>query len=202
MSQDAAELFHLLDANIAEKHREPYHYCFANSRSSTAIVSTWNILQSTGILGFQSYIANLLHVTDIFIETLPEQGFEIISPEYTFGFTTIIWLCDEKKDMNFKTLLKQNKQSINDANKYIFKFSEFLKNNSDAKYCVRFLPKYCKSENQEYVGVIALLPMTPYINEQEAINISKNLGKHKTSFDKIYSKDSFSDTDMPEEVPK
>ena len=58
------------------------------------------------------------------------------------------------------------------------------------------------SENQEYIGVIALLPMTPYINEQEAINISINLGKLKAFFDKIYSKDSFSNTDMPEEVPK
>lgn len=202
LSQEDAELFSLLDADIAEKHREPYHYCFANSRSSTAIVSTWNILQSTGILGFQSYIANLLHVTDIFIEKLPEQGFEIISPEYTYGFTTIIWLCDMKKEMDFKSLLKQNKQSIYDANKYIFEFSEFLKNNSDTKYCVRFLPKYCKAENQEYVGVLALLPMTPYINEQEAVNISKNLGKHKLPFDKIYSKDSFNDSDMPEEVPK
>lgn len=202
LSQEDTELFNLLDAGIAEKHREPYHYCFANSRSSTAIVSTWNILQSTGILGFQSYIANLLHVTDIFIEKLPEQGFKIISPEYTYGFTTIMWLCDTQKEMDFKTLLKQNKQSIDDANKYVFKFSEFLKNNSDVKYCVRFLPKYCMSENQEYIGVIALLPMTPYINEQEAINISINLGKLKAFFDKIYSKDSFSNTDMPEEVPK
>jgi glutamate/tyrosine decarboxylase-like PLP-dependent enzyme len=71
ITKNASELYQVSGVSVKEMFREPYHYTFNNSRGAADIISAWNVLQSVGTQGFQSYIANMVNVANVFADELP-----------------------------------------------------------------------------------------------------------------------------------
>ena len=200
LSKNSSELYSMSGNLIRGATRAPYHYTFSNSRGATDIISAWNILQSVGIQGFQSYVANLVTVADVFMRNLPRYGFFIVEKEHTYGFATMLWACSPLRQCNFNDFIISEKSNIETNNKYLFDMFEYLKNNKTNCYYIRFLPNYIKQKN---IAVLAVFPTTLNIDEANAINIAHDIGRIKSHFDEKYSLGLYSSQDvMPDEVPK
>lgn len=195
------DLYNLSIDNVDVEKIEPYHYTFNNSRMATKIVSVWNILQSVGIKGFQSYVANMLTVTNIFAKILSDYNFEIIEGNNTYGFATIIWTNSPKCTADFNSI--SNSEDINENNKYLFNFSQYLLTNSSQQFSIRFLPRYKLISEKVYIAALSLLPMTLNLNLANTPIFATKIGHLKYEFDKKYINNTFCpDSDMPENVPK
>lgn len=203
LSQRSSELYSVSNNPVKDIFREPYHYTFSNSRSATDIISAWNVLQSVGIQGFQSYVANMVNVANTFMEILPQYGFDALEKNNTYGFSTIVWAYYKFETVTFHDFKQLDKSYIDANNNYLYKLSEYLKKNPVSCYYVRFLPKYKKITSIMYIATIAILPMTLNIEEQTATIIANNIGMLKMNFDQQYPTELTNSNDiMPEEVPK
>lgn len=200
--KDAGDLYRLSGYTKVKKNLEPYQFAFSNSRTTTSIVEAWNILQSIGIEGFQSYIANMITVSNIFMKYLPTYGFQLLDKENTYGFATIIWCAHPLlHDITFEEFT--NSCMIQENNRYLYEFSSFLLTNTTSQACVRFLPKYKQVDDNIYVAALSLLPMTLNLNDQNAKIVVDRIGNIKKTFDAEYcDKHNQDDMVIPDDEPK
>ena len=203
LQKNSDELYSITGTSVKENFREPYHYTFCNSRGAADIISAWNILQSVGIEGFQAYIANTMTAANIFEKELPLYGFEVISPENTYGFATIIWASRPQHDQSFMECINQGNKIIQLNDAYLYQLTEFCKSNVETGYYLRYLPNYIETVSNCRISVIVVFSMTLHIDIEKAVIISQKIGALKEKFDTIYQEDSNSvQEQMPEEVPK
>ncbi len=183
-----------------EIQKDSCYHTFTNSRTATDIISAWNILQSVGIEGFQSYVANMLNVSCILTKYFKDFGFNVLSENSSFGFATIIWIKSPYIDKGILDIIK-SKDSLAENDQYIYKFTEYLKRNTIANICVRYLPKY--SYNNKQITVISLLPMTMNLDADVAKKVAKKIFKIRNEFDSYYIKNmDFGFNIAPENVPR
>lgn len=203
LTQDADELFSITDTSVKNTMREPYHYTFCNSRGATDIISAWNILQSVGVEGFQSYVANMMTVANSFASLMPKFDFEVIDTFNTYGFSTILWASIPQKHQNIIECIKNGNKSIRLNDQYLFYLTEYLKKDSQKGIFVRYLPNYIEVSSGCRIAVIVLLPMTLHLNEYNCYKIAQDIGKMKKEYDLKYEKNlNLSFDKMPDEVPK
>lgn len=199
--KDKIDLYSFTGKNITNI-KEPYQYSIDNSRGGTAIISAWNVLQSTGIDGFRSYIANLLEVKYILKKELAANNFILIEEENTHGLALIfLCICPLIKQRN---ILLLSDLQIKENNHYLYQLSEFLKSNQKISCNLRFLPNYIINKSgQENISVLSILPMTLHINQNTAKMIVQFIVKRKKHFDENISTD-FLDLlkNIPDEEPK
>lgn len=203
MSKNSNDLYLLMQNKIDPDFREPYHYTFCNSRGATHIISAWNVLQSLGVQGFQSYIANMIMVTETLGKELVKFNFEILNTNGTFGFATILWTTYEITRMRFDTFICKNDNIILKNNQYLYQLTEYLKKNHEPGYFLRFLPNYIILKNGIKVATLSVFPTNLNINEEKAKIIAKGIGEIKLNFDKLYPL-LFSEQNgkIPDEIPK
>ena len=190
--------------NINQKkevsEKDSYYYTFTNSRCTTDIISAWNVLQSVGVEGFQSYVANMLCVADTFSKDLSEAGFWVIGGDYTYGFGTIMLAKSPLLDCNFEKLLK-SPELIEINNKYMFGLSEHFKQNNITNICVRYLPNYMLGERA--ISVISVFPISINIDQFIAQNLSQDIIRVKKNFDiKCLQDNRIEFGDAPTDVPR
>lgn len=124
--KNASELYSMLNNTKEEQHREPYHYTFNNSRKATDILSAWNVLQSVGIQGFQSYIANMMTVANTFATELSNYGFETIEKNNTYGFATLVWATSVPEKATFQEHTRMDYKTIEKNNRYLYELCEYI----------------------------------------------------------------------------
>ena len=170
--------------NINQKEetseKDSCYYTFTNSRCTTDIISAWNVLQSVGVEGFQSYVANMLCVADAFSVKLSEAGFCVIGRDYTYGFGTIILAKSPMLDCNHEKLL-DSPELIEINNKYMFGLSERFKMNNITNICVRYLPNYTLKEKS--ISVLSVFPISVNIDKFIAQKICQDIIEIKKDFD-------------------
>lgn len=203
LTKNAEELFSITDTYVNSTKREPYHYTFCNSRGATDIISAWNILQSVGVEGFQSYVANMMTVANNFALLLPKFDFEVIDTLNTYGFSTIIWASIPQKQQNIIECIESGNESIRLNDQYLFYLTEYLKKDKQTGIFVRYLPNYVETSSRCRIAVIVLLPMTLHLDEYNSNKIVQNIGKMKMEYDLEYQKNpNLSFDNIPDEVPK
>lgn len=203
LQKNSDELYSITGTSVKDNFREPYHYTFCNSRGAADIISAWNILQSVGIEGFQAYIANTMTVANIFEKELPHYGFEVIAPENTYGFATIIWTSRPRHNLSFMECINQGNKIIQLNDSYLYQLTEYCKSNAESGYYLRYLPNYIETVSNCRISVIVVFSMTLHLDIEKAFIISKKIGDLKEKFDTIYQEDScLVQENMPEEVPK
>lgn len=203
LSKKSIELFSLMQSNTDPNFREPYHYTFSNSRGGTHIISAWNVLQCVGIKGFQSYIANMLIVTDVIGNELENNNFEIVHKNKSFGFATILWTTYQPSQMTFDVFVSENEDIILKNNKYLYQFVEYLKEEHNPGYFLRFLPNHITSSSGTKIATISIFPTTLNLNEEKAKKVAKDIASLKRQFDKHYlTLFSNINNKIPDEVPK
>lgn len=206
LSQKADELYTISDKTVKNNKNnsiEPNRYTLGNSRSTSDILSAWNILQSVGNEGFQAYVANMLIVANVFADNLPAYGFTILEKNNTYGFATIIWAACPQKKLTYHKFIESSKETVAANNEYLFALSEYWITNKEYSYYTRFLPNYTTIPDNRKIAVISLLPMTLNIDEEQAKKIATKLGELKRNFDKKYlSGMQFTTKEMPESVEK
>ena len=190
--------------NINEKdeisEKDSCYYTFTNSRSTTDIISAWNVLQSVGVEGFQSYVANMMCVATTFSKRLSEYGFLVIGGEYTYGFGTIVLAKSPILACTFKELFNST-ELIEINNKYVYGLSEYFKRNNIRNLCVRYLPNYIF--NNKSISVISVFPITINIDATIAQKISKDIIDIKKDFEIKCLQDNKTDFgDAPTDVPR
>lgn len=183
-----------------ELEKDSCYHTFTNSRTTTDIISAWNVLQSVGVEGFQSYVANMLNVASILSHKFKDLGFNILYEKYTFGFATIIWIKAPTIE-SFSAIIESNKLA-KENDKYIYEFTEYLKRNNIASICVRYLPKY--NYKNKKITVLSLLPMTMNLEKENVNKIAELILEIKKDFDEKYiqGKDNFKFDIAPENVPR
>jgi len=203
LTKKASELYHVSGVSVKEMFREPYHYTFSNSRSGTDIISAWNVLQSVGVQGFQSYIANMVNVANIFANELPSYGFEILDKGDTYGFATIAWAYGPVDNTDFSTFIQRDSDAIYANSQYLYALTEYFRKHQKYALQVRFLPKHRIVSKGQDASVIIILPMTLNINGEIATSVARIIGIMKQEFDERCLKglESYADI-IPEEVPK
>ena len=200
LTKQSSELYSLSKLNEENNEIESCYYTFGNSRSVTNIISAWNILQSMGTEGFQSYIANTLESAHIFRNMLSKYGFEIIGNKITYGFGTLIWAKSPKLAGTFEEVLNST-EATELNNDYLYGLSEYLKKNPIANLCVRYLPKHRYAGKS--ITVLSLLPITLNINAEKAKDISVIINSIKNDFDEKYISDFNMDFEQaPIDVPR
>lgn len=203
LNRTANELYSLTDTSVKDNQREPYHYTFCNSRGATDIISAWNILQSVGVEGFQAYVANMLTVANVFKVQLPKFDFEVLQPNNTYGFATILWTSFPTCNYQLNECIAQGTTVIQKNNEYLYQLTEYFKHEPNSGYCVRFLPNYTEISTGYRIAVVALLPMSLHIDKDKALQISNKIGHLKRAFDEVYDEyRTLSLETMPYEVPK
>lgn len=203
LTKNAEELFSITDTPVNSTKREPYHYTFCNSRGATDIISAWNILQSVGVEGFQSYVANMMTVANSFASLMPQFDFEVIDTLNTYGFSTILWASIPNKYRNIMECIESGSESIRLNDQYLFYLSEYLKQDTQKGIFVRYLPNYIEVSSRCRIAVIVLLPMTLHLNEYNSYKIALDIGNLKKKYDLEYQKNlNLSFDKMPDEVPK
>lgn len=190
--------------NINQKkevsEKDSCYYTFTNSRCTTDIISAWNVLQSVGVEGFQSYVANMLCVADTFSKDLSEAGFWVIGGDYTYGFGTIMLAKSPLLDCNIEKLLN-SPELIEINNKYMFGLSEHFKQNNITNICVRYLPNYMLGEKA--ISVISVFPISININKSIAQKLSQDIIKVKKNFDiKCLQENRIEFGNAPTDVPR
>lgn len=189
-----------INSPLGEIRRDSNYHTFTNSRSTTGIISAWNVLQSVGVQGFQAYIANMLAVIDVIVNVFETSGIKILKENNTFGFTILTWIKSPKISQSFSTVLK-HKRLIKENNNYIYKFTEYLKKNGNINICVRYLPKYIYEGN--LISVMSFLPMTMNLNKENANEIANIILEIKSDFDEKYMiEKNFNFDKAPENVPR
>ncbi len=186
LSQNPVDLYSVSGEYMSDSSREPYYYSFGNSRETSDILVTWNVLQSVGIEGFQSYIVNMLTIANIFTKILPNYGFTILEKDNTYGFATIIWATNPKKELCYDNFIKESESIIFNNNEYLYALSEYWISNPNRSYYTRFLPNYKTLQNNRQISIIALLPMSLNIDDKQAEIIANDLGNLKKQFDQKY----------------
>lgn len=180
--------------------KDSCYYTFSNSRCTTDIISAWNVLQSVGVEGFQSYVANMMCVATSFSKKLPDAGFSIVGSEYTYGFGTIILAKSPMLNCTFEELLGSI-EYIEINNKYMFGLSEYFKKNNVTNLCVRYLPGYILKGEQ--ISVISVFPITINIDSEIAKKISEDIIEIKKEFDHICLQSNKTEFgDAPTNVPR
>lgn len=203
MSKKSNDLYSLMENNIDPDLREPYHYTFCNSRGATHIISAWNVLQTVGVQGFQSYIANMLVVTETIGKELEKYNFEIIRKNESFGFATILWMSFNPQKRSFDAFVYENDDVVLKNNQYLYRFTEYLKENHNPGYFLRFLPNYKISKIGTKIAAISIFPTTLNLDEKKAKIIAKGIADVKHRFDEQYSTLCSKQYEkIPEEVPK
>ena len=177
------------------------YYSFTNSRNTTGIISAWNVLQSVGILGFQSYIANMIKISQILCDIFSRSSISILGKQYTYGFAIILWLKSPiLKEDTFSSITESN-ELLNENNKYIYEFTEYLKHNDKKIISMRYLPRYYYKN--EKISVISLLPMTMNLDSENTPIIAQEIINLKDEFDMAYiNGKEFGFSSAPENVPR
>lgn len=203
LTKKATELYQVSGVSVEEVFREPYHYTFSNSRGAADILSAWNVLQSVGVQGFQSYIANMVNVANVFTDELPYCGFEILDKSNTFGFATIAWACTPTDHMDFNTFIRQNENRAYVNSQYLYALTDYFRQHQKHAIQVRFLPKHKIVSRGLDVSVIIILPMTLNINGKNAASVARIMGIMKQEFDErcLAGLESYTDV-IPEDAPK
>lgn len=188
LSKNANELYSISEKNLNCKDNriEPNRYSLGNSRGTSDILCAWNILQSVGIEGFQSYIANMLIVANVFTNTLPNYGFTVLMKNDTYGFATLIWASSPLENIAYHDFIKSDEKVITANKEYLYELSEYWIANQKRTCYTRFLPNYTTIPENIKIAVISLLPMTLNINEDNAKQIATYLGESKKEFDQKY----------------
>lgn len=206
LSKNKKELYSAFDNTYKINQHilpEPRQYTLGNSRGTSDILSAWNVLQSVGIEGFQSYVANMITVANVFADKLSTYGFTIIEKEHTYGFSTIIWACNPYYPLNYNEFIEKNEETVEENKKYLYALSEFWRTNKEYSCQVRFLPNYTTINNNRRIAVISLLPMTLNIDEEKAVQTAIKLGQTKNQFDQQYLAGmQISTKEMPDNVEK
>ena len=206
LSRNAGELYSIFDKTVGSSKNtsiEPNRYTLGNSRGTSDILSAWNILQSVGIEGFQSYVVNMLAVANVFANNLSSYDFTILEKNYTYGFATIIWSASPQTNLIYDEFIKSDERIIAKNNEYLYALSQFWIANKECSYYTRFLPNYRTIANNRKIAIISLLPMTLNIDEEQAKEICSKLGELKRIFDQKYlSGEHISILGMPENVEK
>lgn len=203
LSKKSSDLFSLMQNDTEPDFREPYHYTFCNSRGATHIISAWNVLQSVGVKGFQSYIANMLVVTNTIGMELENYNFEIIHKNESFGFATILWTTHKSLQMTFDMFVGAKDDIILKNNQYLYRFIEYLKEEHNPGYFLRFLPNHLMSNSGTKIATISIFPTTLNLDEEKAKKIAKGIANLKHQFDEQYlTLFSKQNSKLPEEVPK
>ena len=180
--------------------KDSCYYTFTNSRCTTDIISAWNVLQSVGVEGFQSYVANMMCVANTFSKRLSEAGFWVIGGDYTYGFGTIVLAKSPILDCNYEKLFN-SPEFIEINNKYMFGLSEHFKRNNIINLCVRYLPNYTLKDQS--ISVISVFPITINIDEAIAQKISRDIIEIKKDFDVKCLQDNKTDFgNAPTDVPR
>lgn len=199
IAKDMNELYSINSPSGKIQTDSCYH-TFTNSRTTTDIISAWNILQSVGVEGFQSYVANMMTVSFTLTKIFNDFGINVLLEDCSYGFATIIWIKSPYITQKFSDIIK-SKDLLEENDQYIYKFTEYLKRNNIVNICVRYLPKYNYKNSQ--ITVISLLPMTLNINADAAHKIAKMIIDIKKDFDKNYSNSKdFGFGTAPKNVPR
>ncbi len=206
IAKQAVDLHSIFDIEIDEQFREPYHHTFSNSRGSTAILAAWNVLQSTGIEGFQSYIANMISVATTFADQLPKAGFEVLRKDESTGFATIVWV-NFVSGMVFSDFLNESEAKIKENNKLLYSFTKYLGDNNidgqNKRFFVRYLDDYMLNNKGIGLASFVVLPMTIQISTEHAARIAWDMGEVKVAFESRLGKDpSLVSDDLPVDVPR
>ncbi len=199
ITQNMNELYSINSKN-GEIQNDSCYYTFTNSRSTTDIISAWNVLQSVGIEGFQAYVANILNISYSLTENFKRLGITVLYEKYTYGFSTIIWIKSPFINKEIVDIIK-SKELIEENDRYIYKFTEYLKRNSIANICVRYLPKY--NFKNRLISVISMLPMALNLRADICQEIVNRIWKIKKEFDNNYINNiNFGFHDAPQNVPR
>ena len=194
------EELYLINSVDGSIQKDSCYHTFTNSRKTTDIIAAWNILQSVGAEGFQSYIANMLNVAGALSKRFKHFGVTVLYEKYTFGFATIIWIKSPKSSVSLNKMI-ESQELTEENDTYIYKFTEYLKRNEIADICVRYLPKY--NYRNKSITVLSLLPMTINLDKQSAIEVADMILEIKNKFDKEYiNGNNFNYNTSPENVPR
>ena len=142
-------------------------------------------------------IKNSLKLSDVFSHS----SISILGKEYTYGFAIILWLKSPiLKKYTFSSITETN-ELLNENNKYIYEFTEYLKHNNKQIICMRYLPRYYYKN--EKISVISLLPMTMNLDSENAPIIAQEIINLKDEFDIAYiNGKEFGFSSAPENVPR
>ncbi len=200
ITKNMYDLYSINSLNGEIRDSSCYH-SFNNSRSTIGIIAAWNILQSVGAEGFQSYVANALKISEVLSNTFIDAGIAVLNRDNTYGFATLIWIKSPKLSQTTLSniLTSDNMQKEND--KYIYQFTEYLKREGNTQLCVRYLPKY--NYKGYLLTAISFLSMTLNLDQKKALEIANYVIKMKKEFDSKYITDNFFDFESaPENVPR
>lgn len=189
VTRTGAALHSIFKPSIQRLERKDYgnnflqHHTIEHSRTSGSIFSAWAALQSIGVEGFQYYIANLMTVAAAFRRELSKQGFECLNP-FSMAFAGSFFpiyqgmLFDEVQTMT----------STEEVNNYVYRLFEFFYKGDHeySKYVLGFLPQCGKNHSGKPISGLRVFPMSASITPEKAVEISKELGKMKATFDGSY----------------
>ncbi|SHF27647.1 pyridoxal phosphate-dependent decarboxylase family protein [Streptoalloteichus hindustanus] len=188
--RDAAELYSVNEDEPRPHEWRPegqnlVHHTIEHSRSGAPVLASWLALQSLGVDGFRSYLANMLATNNRYRELLPQYGFELLNPATT-GLCSIYWPVAPGGPTTFDELLASNSTTIDDANRYTYALYRILggfEGNPYARVVLGYLPAQGRGRDGDPVAGLRLLPCSAFTDRDTAELHAQRMGEVKKGFD-------------------
>lgn len=196
MARQGAELHSNYKTSVVERLRQSHgenflqHHTIEHSRACGPVLAAWVALQSLGVHGFQSYIANLMDVACTFRDILPTYGFEVINPRGQ-GFCTMCWPAPPSGPTSWDELLRSDSDVILRANEYTHAFFRYAAgldgNEPGTAHVLGYVPSFAAALNGAPLGALRIYPMSPHIRPGEVGRIARDLQRARQRFDRRHA---------------
>lgn len=179
------------------------HFTIEHSRSAAPVLGAWTALQNAGFIGFQTYLAHLVSIGEVFSEILTNYDFEWLNP-FSLGFSSVYCPVFEDSHYDYEMLLKSSPTEIKQYNQYVYELFKYLQDGDlgiSKRMILRFLSKYHQAECGEWPAAIAVYPMSLHITKEKAKEFAIEIGERKHHFE-MRNEKQFEETEIPYAIHK
>lgn len=160
----------------------PADFTLETSRPAGAALAALGSLQTLGLNGLRTHLANLIHQNYLFREHIINKNRSdvLVVNKNSPGFVTMIRLLKPKNKYNEDSLMEK------ESNKYLKSFFEFdLKDRISKGVGVEYSysSQYTVSKNENPLAAIKFYPTSPFIKSKNTIEAASTLLKQKDIFD-------------------
>ncbi|MFJ2834275.1 pyridoxal phosphate-dependent decarboxylase family protein [Nocardia sp. NPDC087230] len=168
-------------------HNSPFQYTLELSRSMAGPVQAYVNLKMLGVAGYQRLIGGLVVSSQRFADELTAQGrFEVLSDADSHGFA-VLFVAKPSTDTPSLFDSAWTRADLEAVAHYNYRFYRYLFEQQALGRCpiaCDYSSGYHKLAGGAKIGVHKSYPMSPFYDEDTAIDFARTLGEMLTEFDR------------------